>query len=152
MSKRAAWSTVVVCALLAGCAAMHPRVERKAMKQECESDKKCTVTVTVTCDTSIFLPGCTMSVDYDLIVVNDRHKTTSIDWVLSSNVGAEFASNGIVLDNEQFRCPKREKKAFTCTDQPNDFGVFKYAINVTVPDGPFGPRGVPSLDPWVVNK
>lgn len=149
MRKRALGSAVVVCALLAGCAAMHPRVERKAEKRDCNSGQECTVTVTVSCDRFY---GCSMSVDYDLIVVNERGKPTDINWVLAGEAGAEFASNGIVLDNAQFHCPKREKKAVTCTDQPVDFGVFKYAINVTVPDGPFGPRGVPSLDPWIVNR
>ena len=149
MSKRAAWSTVVVCALLAGCAAMHPRVERKAEKRECESGKACTVTVTVTCDRFY---GCAMAVDYDLVLVKDRGRSTQIDWVLAGEPGAEFAQNGIALDSAQFECAKREKKAVACTDRHEDFGVFKYGIHVTVPDGPFGPRGVPSLDPWVVNR
>jgi hypothetical protein len=58
-----------------------------------------------------------------------------------------------VLDSGEFQCsPKPERKEFACSDKHTDFGVFKYRINVTVPESVFGPRGVPSLDPWIVNN
>ena len=43
------------------------------------------------------------------------------------------------------------KDKFVCKDAHPDFGIFKYSVNVTVKDSLFGPRGVQSLDPWVVN-
>jgi hypothetical protein len=64
---------------------------------------------------------------------------------------AEFAENGIVLDNSSFECRPEGKDTWLCRDKHPDFGVFKYGINLTVKDSPFGPRGVQSLDPWIVN-
>jgi len=93
-----------------------------------------------------------LSVDYDLVLVKGRGKSTNIVWHLTGDSGASFPSNGIVLDSGEFQCSaKLETKEFACADKHVDFGVFKYRINVIVPQGVFGPRGVPSLDPWIVN-
>lgn len=148
-SKRALWSTVVGCSLVAGCA-IQPPVERVSRKLDCESGKACTVTVDVTCDRFY---GCRLAVDYDLILVQGRGQETAITWELSGEAGAEFAGNGIVIDSADFDCTqKREKRRFGCSDKHRDFGVLKYTINVNVPGSAFGPRGVPSLDPWIVNN
>ena len=149
MSKTS-WSSVVACALLAGCAVMHPRVERAAKMQSCESGKACVIAVDVAC---AHFYGCELSVDYDLVLVQDRGKATNIVWHLTGEPRARFATNGIVLDSSEFECGgEPEAKEFRCVDKHTDFGVFKYRINVTVPESPFGPRGVPSLDPWFVNR
>lgn len=147
---KTSWSSVIACVLLAGCAAMHPRVERTASMQSCESGKACVIGVNVEC-TRFY--GCALSVDYDLVLVETRGQRTEIVWHLTGEPGARFATNGIVLDSSEFECAERpETREFMCVDKHADFGVFKYRINVTVPQGPFGPRGVPSLDPWVVNR
>jgi len=144
------WLSVVACALLAGCAAMHPRIEKTAKMQACESGKACAIAVNVEC-THFY--GCELSVDYDLVLVEDRGQRTNIVWHLTGEPGARFATNGIALDSSEFECAEQpETKAFRCVDKHADFGVFKYRINVTVPQSAFGPRGVPSLDPWVINK
>ena len=148
--RKASWSCVVACSLLAGCAAMHPRPDRILKHTTCEGGGPCRVDVKVECDRFY---GCDLSVDYDLIVVNDRAKRTDIVWRLSGDGGARFAANGVVIDNTEFDCgPRADAREFACTDKHSDFGVFKYRINVTVPHSLFGPRGVPSLDPWIVNR
>jgi hypothetical protein len=149
MRKRL-WTIVVVCALLTGCAAMHPRTERAAQQQRCEGGGACTVVVKVDCERFY---GCELSVDYDLVLVNGRGKGTDIVWRLSGETGARFTSNGIVVDSSEFeRCaPRADAREYVCRDRHSDFGIFKYRVNVTVPKSLFGPRGVPSLDPWIVN-
>ena len=144
------WSSAVACALLAGCAAMHPRVEKTAKMQSCASGNACEIAVNVAC-THFY--GCELSVDYDLVLVEERGQRTTIVWHLTGEPGARFGTNGIVLDSAEFECAgEPESKAFRCVDKHADFGVFKYRVNVTLPQSAFGPRGVPSLDPWVVNK
>jgi len=144
------WPALVACALLAaGCAEMYPRTERSAKRLDCDAGKECVVAVNVTC-THFY--GCDLSVDYDVVVVNERGRQSDIVWRLGGEAGAHFASNGIVLDDAEFECRARGEREFACTDKHGDFGVFKYRVNVTVPESLFGPRGVPSLDPWVVNR
>jgi hypothetical protein len=149
MRKRL-WTTVVVCSLLTGCAAMHPRTEHVAKQQRCEGGGACTVDVKVDCDRFY---GCALSVDYDLVLVNGRGKVTDIVWHLSGETGARFTSNGIVIDSIEFEpcAPRADAREYVCSDKHSDFGIFKYRVNVTVPKSLFGPRGVPSLDPWIVN-
>ena len=141
---------VAACALVAGCTTMHPRVERVAKKLDCDGSKECTVTVTVNC---LHYLGCDLSVDYDLVFVAGKNKQTDIRWKLVGEKGVEFAANGIAFDSSVFQCsPESEgKDKFVCKDAHPDFGIFKYSVNVTVKDSLFGPRGVQSLDPWVVN-
>jgi hypothetical protein len=149
MSK-SLWSCALACALLAGCAAMHPRVEKPAQMQSCDSGRACVIAVDVQC-TQFY--GCELSVDYDLVLVEDPGKPTNIVWRLTGEPQARFATNGIVVDSSDFRCAGRpETREFMCVDEHTGFGVFKYRVNVTVPQSPFGPRGVPSLDPWIVNR
>ena len=146
---KATRSSVMAVALLAGCAAMHPPVERTSAKLACDSGRECVVNVDVTCERFY---GCRLAVDHDLVLVMGRGKPTSIVWRLAGESGARFTSNGIVLDSSDFDCAAGpETKEFKCTDRHGDFGVFKYRVNVSVPQSPFGPRGVPSLDPWIVN-
>ena len=143
---KAQWSFVVACALLAGCAALYPRTETVS---KCDSGDACVIAVNVAC-TRFY--GCELSVDYDLVLIKGRGKAANIVWHLTGDAGASFPSNGIVLDSGEFQCSaKPETKEFACADKHADFGVFKYRINVTVPDSAFGPRGAPSLDPWIVN-
>jgi hypothetical protein len=148
--RKALGFSVIACVLLAGCAAMYPRMEKPAKMQECDSGNACVIAVNVAC-TRFY--GCKLSVDYDLILVKDRGHRTNIVWRLTGETAARFPTDGIVLGSSEFECaPKPESREFTCTDKHADFGVFKYRINVTVPDSPFGARGAPSLDPWVVNN
>lgn len=150
MRRNAAWAIVLASGLLTGCAAMYPRSEHPGKRLDCEGGAECVVTVNVAC-THYY--GCDLSVDYDLILVDGRGRRTDIVWRLTGDAGAEFPANGIVLDETEFECKGTpEKKQFACTDKHSDFGVFKYRINVTVPQSAFGPRGVPSLDPWIVNR
>ncbi|MDQ2916777.1 MAG: hypothetical protein M3R40_06405 [Pseudomonadota bacterium] len=148
--QKALWSSVVTCALLVGCAAMYPRIERASKQQDCASGNECIIAVNVACTR---FHGCELSVDADLILVKERGKSTNIVWRLTGDTGASFPSNGVVVDSSEFECgAKPETKEFTCSDKHADFGVFKYRINVTVPESLFGARGVPSLDPWIVNN
>jgi hypothetical protein len=138
------------CVLIAGCTAMHPRVERVGKKLDCDGSKECLVTVTVNC---LHYLGCDVSVDYDLVFVAGKNKQMDIRWKLVGEKGVEFAANGIAFDSSVFQStPESEgKDQFVCKDTHPDFGIFKYSVNVTVKDSLFGPRGVQSLDPWVVN-
>jgi hypothetical protein len=148
--QKALWSCVVACVLVAGCAAMHPRTEREARQKTCEGSGECVVRVRVDCDRFY---GCELSVDYDLVVVEGAGKRTDIVWRLTGDSGARFATNGIVVPSSDFECAARaETREFACSDKHPEFGVFKYRVNVTVPSSLFGPRGVPSLDPWIVNR
>ncbi len=150
MSMRISAAAIAACVLLAGCAAMHPRVERSAKKLDCDGSKACTVTVSVEC---LHYLGCDISVDYDLVFVSGKNNKVDIRWQLAGEKGAAFAANGIALDSSVFQCgPEGEgKDKFVCKNAHPDFGIFKYSVNVTVKDSLFGPRGVQSLDPWVVN-
>ena len=149
MRRHASWMVVMASALLAGCAAMHPRSEHAGKRLDCEGGGECVVTVNVAC---LHFYGCDVSLDYDLLLVQGRGRRTDIVWRLTGDADAEFPANGIVLDDTEFECkPVPEKKQFGCADKHSDFGVFKYRINVTVPESLFGPRGVPPLDPWIVN-
>lgn len=145
---KALWSCVVGCSLLTACAAMHPRTERESKQLTCEGGGACAIEVRVDCDRFY---GCALSVDYDLVLVEDRGKGTDIVWRLAGDAGARFARNGIAIDSSEFECAPRSDREFACTDKHSDFGVFKYRVNVTAPESAFGPRGVPSLDPWIVN-
>ena len=141
---------LLVCVTLAGCAAMYPRVERTPRLLTCDGSAACVVPVGVAC--SRFY-GCRLSVDDEVVLVKGRGKSVDIVWRLAGDTPAQFAANGIVLDSTEFQCGARgETREFVCTDRHTDFGVFKYRINVSVPDSLFGPRGVPPLDPWVINN
>ncbi len=148
MSMRALWSAVISCMLLIGCSAMYPHAEKVSGKLDCDGTSACTVTVAVKC-TQFY--GCDASVDYDVVVVGEK-KNVDIEWQLRAEPGFEFAGNGIVLDNADFDCKAQGKDKFRCSDRHSGFGVFKYTVNITAPKSAFGPRGVPSLDPWVVNR
>ena len=146
---KALWSAVVTCALLAGCAAMHPPIERESKQKTCEGAGACVIEVKVDCDRFY---GCNLSVDYDLVLVKGRGQRTEIVWRLTGDTAARFATNGIVIPSSDFECaPRQETREFACSDKHPEFGIFKYRVNVTVPASLFGPRGVPSLDPWIVN-
>jgi hypothetical protein len=148
--QKALWSCVVTCMLIAGCAAMHPRTEREARQKTCDGSGECVVQVRVDCDRFY---GCELSVDYDLLLVEGQGKRTDIVWRLAGDSGARFATNGIVVPSSDFECAARaETREFACSDKHPEFGIFKYRVNVTVPSSLFGPRGVPSLDPWIVNR
>jgi hypothetical protein len=147
--RKALGSCVVACSLIAGCAAMHPPPERVSKQAACEGEGPCVIDVKVECDRFY---GCELSVDYDLVLVKGRGKRTEILWRMRGDTAARFASNGIVLDSTEFECVGRaEGREFSCADKHAGFGIFKYRVNVTVPKSLFGPRGVPSLDPWIVN-
>jgi hypothetical protein len=128
---------------------MHPKAPPESRMLTCQGESSCVVTVNVAC-THFF--GCDLSVDYDLVLVRGRGKATNIAWRLGGDASAQFAANGIVVNDPEMQCAaKSETREFQCTDRHRDFGVFKYRVNVTVPQSAFGPRGVPSLDPWIVN-
>ena len=139
----------VACLLLAGCAAMYPRVETTPRLLTCDGSAACVVQVAVSC--SRFY-GCRLSVDDEVVLVKGRGRPIDIVWRLVGDTPAQFPGNGIVLDSSDFQCGGRpETREFACTDRHPGFGIFKYRINVTVPESLFGPRGVPALDPWIVN-
>lgn len=138
----------VASIVLAGCAVMQPHVERVAKKLDCDGSRQCTVHVTVSCPRYF---ACELATDYDLVFVPGKGKAVDIRWTLDGEAGAAFAANGIVFGSSVFECKPEGRAAFACRDTHPDFGIYKYAINVTVNDSVFGPRGVQSLDPWVVN-
>lgn len=143
-------AAALACVIFAGCAAMYPRVERSAKKLDCDGSKACVVTVNVSC---LHFLGCDLSVDYDLVFVSGKNNKVDIRWQLAGEKRAAFAANGIAIDSSVFQCgPDAEgNNKFVCKNAHPDFGIFKYSVNVTVKDSLFGPRGVQSLDPWVVN-
>ncbi len=150
MSLRLSAAAVAGCMLAAGCVTMHPPVDKGAAKLDCDGSKACVVTVTVNC---LHYKLCDVSVDYDLVFVSSRNNKADIRWQLAGEPGAEFAPNGIVIDSAVFKCGSDAdgRKGFVCRNAHPEFGIFKYSVNVTVKDSAFGPRGVRSLDPWVVN-
>jgi len=150
MLKRISAAVIIGCFLLGGCASLHPRVQHSGKKLDCDGSSACTVTVTVEC---LHYLGCDISVDYDLVLITGKNTKIDIRWQLAGEKGAAFAANGIALDSSVFQCaPEGEgKDRFVCRNAHPDFGIFKYSVNVTVKDSLFGPRGVQSLDPWVVN-
>jgi len=140
---------IVACSLLAGCAAMHPQVPRESAQRTCEAGGNCAIDVRVACAR---FTGCELSIDADLVLVKGRGTRTDIVWRLTGDTATRFAIHGIGLDSSEFECtPRAEGREYACSDRHSDFGVFKYRVNVTVPEGAFGPRGVPSLDAWIVN-
>lgn len=149
MPTRTWCSALIACFLLVGCTVLNPRVERAAKKLDCDGSKeKCTVIVTVDC---LRYFHCDISVDHDLILVAEPTKQVDIHWVLKGEPGAEFAAKGIDIDPSVFDCKPQGKDGISCRDKHPDFGVYKYSLRVTVRDSVFGPRGVPALDPWIVN-
>lgn len=150
MSMRAWCPGLAACLLLTGCALIQPRVQKPAGKIDCDGKGDCKVLVKVDCSRYF---SCDLYVQYDLILVATPHnQSLDIRWELEGEENAEFADNGIVVGNSAFDCKPAGKKKFMCTDKHPEFGVFKYAINVTIKESPFGPRGVQSLDPWIVNR
>lgn len=148
--RKTMWVGAAVGSLLAGCSGMQPRIEHAAKQQECDEGKACVIGINVAC-TRFY--GCELSVDYDLTLVKGRGKPLTIVWRLAGESGARFPSDGIVVESSEFRCaPKPETNEFMCEDKHSDFGVFKYRINVAVPQSLFGARGVSALDPWIVNN
>ena len=148
--QKALWPSVVACALIAGCAAMHPRVVHESKQKTCAGGSTCAIEVGVDCDRFY---GCDLYVDYDLVLVEDRGKQTEIVWRLAGDTAARFATNGVVVPSSDFECgPRADGREFACSDKHPEFGIFKYRVNVSVPNSAFGPRGVPSLDPWIVNR
>ena len=81
------WSSVVACALLAGCAALYPRTEPVSKQRECDSGDACVIAVNVAC-TRFY--GCELSVDYDLALVKGRGKSTNIVWRLTGDPSRAF--------------------------------------------------------------
>jgi hypothetical protein len=148
MPMRTCFVAFVAASLLTSCAIIQPRVEHAAKKLECDGSNDCTVVVNVACPRYF---SCDLTVDYDVVVVLGRNRQVDIRWKIAGERQAEFADNGIVLDNSSFECRPEGKDAYMCRDKHPDFGVFKYAINLTIKDSAFGPRGVQSLDPWIVN-
>src|SRR4029077_171319 len=67
MLKRTYAAALVGCILVAGCATMHPSVQRSAKKLDCDGSSACAVTVTVEC---LHYFGCDISVDYDLVFIS----------------------------------------------------------------------------------
>jgi len=149
MPVRTAFLALIVL-LVAGCSFVHPRAERASKKLDCDGNSACAVVVTATCS---YFYGCELSAEYDLVLVlSPRGKPLEIRWQLAGEAGAEFSSDGIGFDSSVFSCKPEGRRTFVCADTNPEFGVFKYTVNVTVRDSALGPRGVQSLDPWVVNR
>jgi hypothetical protein len=149
MPMRTLFIAFVAASLLAGCAIIQPRVQKTANKLECDGSKDCAVAVSVDCPRYF---ECDLSVDYDVVVVLGQNRPVDIRWKLSGARQVEFADNGIRFDNSVFECKREGADVYVCRDKHPDFGVYKYGISVTIKDSPFGPRGVQSLDPWVINR
>ena len=143
------WLAAIACLLVAGCTALHPRVDRATKRLDCDGSSACTVVVTVDC---LRYVACDAWVDHAVVLALARDRPMDVRWRLEGDPGAEFAPNGIVADSAVFDCTADGRSAFACRDRHPDFGVFKYTINITVKNSAFGPRGVPSLDAWIVNN
>ena len=148
MSIRNACSVALAVLVLAGCSVLDPRVERNAKRLDCDGTAACTIVVTVDC---LRYYACSAWADHQLVLVRERNRPAEIRWKLEGEPGAEFAATGIVIDNSVFECAVEGGATIACRDRHPEFGVFKYAINVTVKNSAVGPRGVPSLDGWIVN-
>ena len=149
MPMRASCGALLACLLATGCAFMEPRIQRAGSKLDCDGTRECAVTVNVDCRRYF---ACDLWVDYDVVVVQGDNRAQDIRWKLAGDANAEFANDGIAFRNSAFDCKPDGKQGFVCRDAHSGFGVFKYEVNVTLKASPFGPRGVQSLDPWVVNK
>src|SRR5690349_15015308 len=103
--QKAWWSAIVACALVAGCAAMHPRVPHEAKQKTCEGGAACSIEVSVDCDRFY---GCDLYVDYDLVLIEGAGKRTDIVWRLAGDTAARFATNGIVVPSSDFECAPRQ--------------------------------------------
>jgi hypothetical protein len=123
MSMRALCGALLACLLATGCATMEPRVQRASNK-----------------------------LDYDRVAVLGENRAQEIRWKLVGEPNAEFTSDGVSFRNSAFDCRPEGKQAFVCRDTHPGFGVFKYTVNVTLKESPFGPRGIQSLDRWVANR
>jgi len=148
MSNRNACGAALVLVLLAGCSALDPRVDHAAKRLDCDGSSPCTIVVTVDC---LRYFACNAWADHQLVLVRTRNRPAEIRWRLEGEPGAEFATAGIVIDNSVFECAVEGRATIAFRDRHPEFGVFKYAINVTVKNSAFGPRGVPALDGWIVN-
>ena len=149
MSMRALCGALLTCLLAAGCTSMEPRAQRVGNKLDCDGSRECAVTVNVDCKRYF---ACDVWIDSDTIVVLGENRAQEIRWKLVGEPNAEFTSDGISFRNSAFDCKPDEKQAFVCRDAHPGFGVFRYTVNVTVKESPFGPRGVQSLDRWLVNR
>ncbi|HKU84896.1 MAG TPA: hypothetical protein VJV77_01005 [Casimicrobiaceae bacterium] len=149
MSMRALGGALLACLFVTGCATMEPRVQRAGNKLDCDGSRECAVTVNVDCKRYF---TCDVWVDYDMVAVVNENRAQDIRWKLVGEPNAEFTSDGISFRNSAFDCNPEGKQAFVCRDSHPGFGVFKYTVNVTLKDSPFGPRGVQSLDRWVANR
>ena len=142
---------IAACALVAGCTTMHPRVERSCEKTRLRRQQG------VHGDRHRELPALPGLRRVGRLRPRVRRRQEQADRTFAGSSSAkracEFAANGIAFDSSVFQCsPESEgKDKFVCKDAHPDFGIFKYSVNVTVKDSLFGPRGVQSLDPWVVN-
>ena len=149
MSMRVLCGALLACLLATGCASMEPRVQRAGNKLDCDGSRECAVTVNVDCKRYF---TCDVWVDYDMVAVMGENRAQDIRWKLVGEPNAEFTSDGISFRNSAFDCNPEGKQAFVCRDAHPGFGVFKYTVNVTLKESPFGPRGIQSLDRWVVNR
>ena len=116
---------------------------------DCDGSRECSVTVNVDCKRYF---ACDVWVDRDVIVILGENRAQDVRWSLVGEPNAEFTADGISFRNSAFDCRPEGKQAFVCRDAHPAFGVFRYTVNVTVKQSPFGPRGVQSLDRWVVNR
>lgn len=149
MRKRALPGALLVCLIATGCASMEPRVQRAGSKLDCDGSRECTVTVNVDCKRYF---ACDVWVDHDIVAVLGDSRAQDIRWNLAGEPNAEFTSDGISFRNSAFDCRSEGKQAIVCRDAHPGFGAFRYTVNVTLKESPFGPRGVQSLDRWVVNR
>ena len=149
MSMRALWGALLACLLATGCASMEPRVQRVGSMLDCDGSRECAVTVNVDCKRYF---ACDVWVDHDLVAIRGENRAQDVRWNLVGEPNAEFTSDGISFHNSAFACRLEGKQAFVCRDAHPGFGIFRYTVNVKVKESPFGPRGVQSLDRWVVNR
>lgn len=125
----------------------------KAKKlRPCDNDSTvgdCTIAVTIETCGFLNLSHCTTVID-DVVLIHKGKKPT-VWWKIADST-YKFATDsngkniGIVVSNggDEFKdCEKVNDQTYSCKSHHNNFGVFKYAVNVS---------GLDSLDPWVVNE
>jgi predicted component of type VI protein secretion system len=148
MTTRTVFFAIAICFVLAGCNTVQPRTgDYTAKKLDCRT-AKCEVYVTVAC-----APFCNPSLDSYAVIISVKNGKDTIAWELPKDSYFSFAdkNQGIVFDadgQKVIECNTEQSgRRVVCKDKSQDFGVYKYTVNVVGPLVYVFP-----LDPWVINN
>jgi hypothetical protein len=146
MTKGTLLAVVVGCSALAGCGTLPPGPIGMAKKPlDCRSTSDCKVAVRIDCLEKLF--HCIPTVADEVVIVSVKNKKEKITFGLPKDSSYKFDKRlgGIVFDDASAWGCATDDAEVTCTGKKEEFGVYKYTINVV------GLFAVPN-DPWVVNN